>query len=303
MIASKNMNVPKTSSGKPCKLCLKKGSTCHLHKSSPRSPKKSSPSSSLKRSPNTKSGSFDSALGSHKKRVSSTISPKRSSPKIPTKFEYINDLPLPALQEVLLNMDREELNKLCSMNKRAKRICDENNFRMMYNARNLPPLVKGELEEIDYEETGWYKKVPKLLLRVMLHHVGEDYDDLEDDAAEIEGLRFFRDTKNPKVYVGQVDEDLDTGIQPIIRYYSNSIGLIGIIETPKGAVIRFIKPDVYRPQNFLEYFNPEWGNTPRKLGLEITPFSDKLKGDNLKKVKEVGSFFLNGVKSAIANAL
>lgn len=48
-------------------------------------------------------------------------------------FEYI---PLPALYEIMLNLDRKELHYLCTSNKVANKICKEPRFREDYNKRH-----------------------------------------------------------------------------------------------------------------------------------------------------------------------
>lgn len=123
------METPRTSKGKFCKLCKKSSAgVCHMHgRTSP------------KRSPNTKSGSFDSALGSHKKSSS------KRSPL--SKFEYFDDLPYLVLEEVLLKLDRKELNVICNSNRRAKDICDSKSFRERYVTAH--PKIFYEVLEVD----------------------------------------------------------------------------------------------------------------------------------------------------------
>ena len=105
---------PLTAKGKECKLCKAKGSgnLCHLHGGSP---KKASP----------------------KKR---SISPKTSSPK---KFHYLNNLPLPALERVLLEMGEKELKEVCSTSKHALKICREHNFRQKWLVRHPRKFFEG----------------------------------------------------------------------------------------------------------------------------------------------------------------
>lgn len=104
------MEAPRTSSGKPCKLCLKRGGKCHMHSQG-----------SLKKSSAKKS----SGVTIKKSRV------KSSSPKMD-----LDDIPLPALQEILLKLDRKELHDFCSKNRQAFKICKEKNFQMMYEAKH-----------------------------------------------------------------------------------------------------------------------------------------------------------------------
>lgn len=117
------MNVPKTSSGKPCKLCLKKGGKCHLHCSSKKS------SSSPKKSPK-KSGS--------PKRLKS----RKSSPK----NIHFDEIPLPALYVILINLDRDDLDEACIASRQARKICKLKRFREEYSARQ-PKNIIGKLTE------------------------------------------------------------------------------------------------------------------------------------------------------------
>jgi hypothetical protein len=123
-LAKYNMEAPRTSSGKPCKLCLKKGAKCHIHTGS--SPKKSS---------------------AKKKR--SSVASKKSTKKRGTSPKMIlDDIPLPALQQILLNMERKELHDFCSKNKQAFKICKEKNFQMMYEAKHgtTGQMIVGKLK-------------------------------------------------------------------------------------------------------------------------------------------------------------
>ncbi len=76
---------------------------------------------------------------------------------------YLDDLPVPALQQVLLNMERQELNRVCNLSARAKKVCDEHNFREMYLARhqvftdkqvveNAPTWIRDYIGETDFDE-------------------------------------------------------------------------------------------------------------------------------------------------------
>lgn len=143
------MNVPKTSSGKDCKLCLKKGGRCHLHGGSP--------GKSPKRSPNTKSGSFDSVLGYHKRASSKKSSPKRSSPKKIGSWsgEDILDLPKPVLYDFLLEMSGTELRELIKI-KKVRDLVSYPEFKRLYDIKhgiNSFALGKTRLsEEYGYKQ-------------------------------------------------------------------------------------------------------------------------------------------------------
>lgn len=106
---------PLTAKGKECKLCKAKGpgEKCHLHGGSP---KKLSPEkSSARRSPPRKR--------------------ERSSPQS-SNFDYFNNLPLPALKEVLLNINNKKaLKEICSNSKQAQKICRTKDFQEKYEAR------------------------------------------------------------------------------------------------------------------------------------------------------------------------
>ncbi len=122
------MEVPRTSSGKTCKLCIAKGAPCHLHGGTPK-----------KLSSNTKSGSFGSALG------------KFDSPKKRDSREWLDQykgLPQPALYQVLLNVDREELHYICTRSKQALKICRTTRFREEYESKNPSGLIVGKLKMV-----------------------------------------------------------------------------------------------------------------------------------------------------------
>lgn len=56
------------------------------------------------------------------------------SPTLPTEFSHFEKLPLPALEKILLTMDRKQLNYVCTHSRQASKICRINNFRLRYNA-------------------------------------------------------------------------------------------------------------------------------------------------------------------------
>ena len=140
------MDAPRTATGSPCKLCLKKGpgDRCHLHGGTPRTPGRSpkkSPSPKWKGSPRTKVVSnLDDLFGAFG-------SPKGSSPKSakksPREFHYLEALPEPALQQVLLNMEWVSLSRTCKNVPKAQKICREYNFQQLYLARHQRPLFWG----------------------------------------------------------------------------------------------------------------------------------------------------------------
>ena len=70
--------------------------------------------------------------------------------KPPSSFHYLDFLPLPALQVVLLNLERSELNKLSCMNKRVKNICNLPNFQQIYNGTHKRRLfVNPKFSKVD----------------------------------------------------------------------------------------------------------------------------------------------------------
>jgi hypothetical protein len=138
-----------TSAGKVCKLCKARGTRCHLHggspspksgKSSPRSGKSSpkSPKRSpvRKLSPNTKVYSnLDDLFGTF------SSSPRKTTP---AEFHYFEKLPMPALQEVLLNMEWAELRRVCGSVPRTFKICKSDRFRELYSKKHpVKPLFRG----------------------------------------------------------------------------------------------------------------------------------------------------------------
>ena len=101
------MSTPKTASGSPCKLCLKKGSgnLCHLHGGSPvrsASPRSKTP----------------------------TRSPK-------TFFNTVGD----PLYNILLNLPKEELQVICRVNEKAKKICKNTRFQKDWILAHLDPYI------------------------------------------------------------------------------------------------------------------------------------------------------------------
>lgn len=82
------------------------------------------------------------------------ISPISINRKVATSMN-VESLPLPALQEILLKMKRGELNKVCNLSKRVKKVCDEKNFRIMYEKLH-PTYTQAEI----YKNVGnWIKEM------------------------------------------------------------------------------------------------------------------------------------------------
>lgn len=136
------METPRTSSGKLCKKCLKKGKPCHLH--------------------TTVSG-----MASKARSKVSAASGRKSAKKSPTKkqkkravfadqFEHV---PLPALQQILLNLDRKRLHEVCISSRQAAKVCKEPRFQQSYNAR-YPSLIVGNLRLIKTAGNGRLFKAP-----------------------------------------------------------------------------------------------------------------------------------------------
>lgn len=82
-----------------------------------------------------------------------TATPKKASPKKSPKkspdnsIPWLDALPMPALQQAMLNMDYHTLNATCRTNKRAASICRSANFREMYMKKDRGTLFFGELKE------------------------------------------------------------------------------------------------------------------------------------------------------------
>lgn len=94
-------DIPKTSSGKPCKLCTSKGGVCHVHA-----------------------------------HTRASASPKRSSDESPiSPFEFLKGMPNPALYEILLKLDMEQLHYICSTNRKAHKICASPRFKKAYKSK------------------------------------------------------------------------------------------------------------------------------------------------------------------------
>lgn len=61
-------------------------------------------------------------------------------PKLGSEKLDFDDIPLPAIFEIMLNLDRKELHYLCTSNKVANKICKEPRFRDEYNERHAAGL-------------------------------------------------------------------------------------------------------------------------------------------------------------------
>lgn len=110
------MDTPRTASGKLCKKCLSKGSPCHLHTS-------------------VASG------GISQKSAKKSPSKKKRAQGFADQFEHV---PLPALEQILLNLDRERLHSICISSRQAAKVCRQPRFRKLYNAK-YPSLIVGDL--------------------------------------------------------------------------------------------------------------------------------------------------------------
>lgn len=238
------MDVPLTSAGKPCKLCKARGRKCHLHggtpstpktpgsrspksgRSSPKSPRKS-PKSSPKRyvHPNTKVvADLDDLFGTFESPGTRT---NRKSPlKTPTEFHYLERLPMPALQQVLLNMEWFDLRRVCAHVPRAFQICKSHNFREMYVAKNVRGIFVTPVKLLDKEARG------RNYLRL-------EYEDANKTKIEVQHCRFPQITikwRNgawlsfyiagddivfipPRIYEGPNDEDNENHIADAKKFF------------------------------------------------------------------------------------
>jgi len=61
------------------------------------------------------------------------------------QFDRFEDLPKPALQEILLKLNRQQLHAICSISRKAFSICSENNFREIYNQSHPKQMIYGNL--------------------------------------------------------------------------------------------------------------------------------------------------------------
>ncbi len=278
------MDIPRTSSGKKCKLCTSKGSPCHLHSSV--SPKRSSKTSKI--------------LPKRK------TSPKRSPPsKIPYQV-YLDTLPLPSLQQVLLNMDRRQLNQICSLNKRAKKICDLNNFKILYFAKNPPVIFNGALKEVSLLDT----TIPRDMKALMFHDDDDQF--LPEGVVEIEGLRIFRDTR--RIFAGSVADE--NGNLKFLYYKGHRV-LIRI-NVKKGVENGFLwiftslsgSQGLKEIRKTLRYFGAALENLELEkisMNVKLHPNGPSMaSGYNLVRTSEVATnfiaFFANNILRGIANA-
>lgn len=120
------MDVPRTQSGTPCKLCRSRGSLCHIHGSI--SPKKSITKSQER---------WDELLGTFG-------TPRSQSPS----FDFLN-LPKPALFEVLLKLEPNELKALISLkNPKIHSIVKLGEFKRRYDIMHNA-FTAGEIKVVD----------------------------------------------------------------------------------------------------------------------------------------------------------
>ena len=61
------------------------------------------------------------------------------------EFDRFEDLPKPALQEILLKLKREQLHAICSISRKAFSICQQPNFQDMYNQLHGGQMFYGNL--------------------------------------------------------------------------------------------------------------------------------------------------------------
>lgn len=129
-----------TLSGSPCKLCIAKKEKCHLH-------------SSLKKSPSPRS----SKSSPKKPQVSKRVWSPGQNKKMFEDFGYLNSLPVPALEIILLEVsERKKLHEICKNVRAAFRVCKEPRFQKLYNEKHGGLFVG----KISYEkkETGTLTK-------------------------------------------------------------------------------------------------------------------------------------------------
>lgn len=118
------MDVPRTTSGSPCKICKQKGSPCHIHKGK----------------------SLSKMSESSRKSSLNSLSPKKTS----LEFPYFLDLPKPVLYETLLNLKPRELKILCSESRKVHSICILEEFKRLYDIRHkISSFTLGRLQKND----------------------------------------------------------------------------------------------------------------------------------------------------------
>lgn len=70
---------------------------------------------------------------------------KTSSPSI----DYFEHIPLPALQEVLLQLDKKQLHYVCTNSRQASKVCSKTHFKKLYARKyQIDPLVRGVFTNI-----------------------------------------------------------------------------------------------------------------------------------------------------------
>ena len=112
------MDVPRTQSGSPCKLCKTKGSVCHMHGGSPR------------------------------KESMYSMSTQNF---LPIDFENFERLPKPAMMNVMLQLSWSQLNYVCRISREANKICKEPRFVEEYKRTHHLNLLMGKLKDSGYD--------------------------------------------------------------------------------------------------------------------------------------------------------
>ncbi len=140
----KSSSTSRTSSGKICKICSKKGSPCHLHTSKA------------------------SGVGSGGTKSKKSSSPKKITPEL---FD-LEHLPLPALQQVLLNIsDKAQLNHICRNSRQAAKVCRTPEFKKLYSAKYMGLFV-GQIKHI-------LEKKPNRTVHTFHDEVGNNLEYIE----------------------------------------------------------------------------------------------------------------------------
>ena len=262
------MEVPRTSSGKPCKLCLAKGGPCHLHSSSG---------------------------GPPGKKTSGTIYPKSAEQ---SPVQWINQLPQPALYEFLMHLDRKNLYLICSENKKAKKICNLTRFQKEYNSKHTGGLFRGDLREVENYEAV-FDEIPRLFLTAIFY----DYtlgDDIHVTREDLRGLKeseygkIFRDTKNPLVWVGILGNS--EGYEPT-WYYSNSEIVVKVVPGHFLGKLEIYPLD--KADNFLVAIgHPEWKTHVKAKMATLDP---PIRGMAFSIKSPTFNFFYTSVSEALSN--
>jgi hypothetical protein len=171
-----------------------------------------------------------------------TTTPKKASPKksprsIELSIPWLDALPMPALQQAMLNMDYHTLNATCRTNKRAASICREPNFREMYMKRGKGILFFGELKQKKQDKNRSEKQNILTYVDDAKNEVDVVYDIVDWETNKIDITRIIytkkgerikiileKGTKGYIMFIGEYRGGKDISIKTDVDKFLESIG-------------------------------------------------------------------------------